>query len=281
MPNELDPTEQEERTAYPQLCALLSDTLRELKAQVSFVHAKADAPTNETKAQYAWCVALGVLTYDIAGSITVLLASDRTRAGKILGRSLFEYQLRLEVYKNDPTEALADREKASRELRRFLDGRPTGDLQPFDLSPEAIADLERFMNEHAGKVRARNVWEDIRRNNAGNDRQALFEYLNLYGYPSALAHGNGLIFYDVIRWDGSINRLAWRSEYLTRFLGLIESTTRTIRILELIEQTAGLPNTHAAYWNRYGFIMRPYAERFRAVVQRRTEGKPDSSGAQP
>jgi hypothetical protein len=268
----LEPNETEERVAFGLMRRLLSEALVDLRNRVDFLHACWVPKNPEEKAQRAWCLALGVLAHEIASASLNLIDVDNLRAAKVLGRSLMEYQLRLGIYKIDSAEAVRDVEQAPKELRKFLEGRPTESLAIFNLSAEAEESLATFMESNKGKPRSRNIADDIKKLNAGNSRQAEFEYLNLYGLPSALSHGSGLVFSDVILVDGGTSRLAWKSERLTRYLALAETTTRLIKILELIEETSGYFQANVVLWRKYAAILRPWAERFRSLVERRATG---------
>ncbi len=120
--------------------------------------------------------------------------ANQFQAAKILNRSLFEYHLRLRIYRSDASEALREATEAPKELRRFRETKPVSDVAKFDISPDDLIQFEAFLAQNQGKPRSRNVWQDVKTVNLGDDAQALFKYFNLYGYPSALAHGSGLGF---------------------------------------------------------------------------------------
>jgi hypothetical protein len=204
-----------------------------------------------------------VLAHDIAKGIIVLVDADRLRSAKMLGRSLFEYHLRLRIYQVAPAEALRDATDAPKELRRFLESEPVSEVSKLDISPEAIAEFEAFIENNKGKPRPRNVWHDLKAVNVEDHAQALFEYLNLYGFPSAFIHGSGLIFKDVIQAkNDTATVLAWKSPYLTRLLILVELFVRLVGVLEAIEQTSGYFQAHVVLNRKYHEIMRPLAQRF-------------------
>jgi hypothetical protein len=271
MTESLEPNEAEESAATPLLSNLLNECLIDIESRVNFLHVCWTPTEPEIQAQRAWCLALGVLSHEMGLAIVRLISSSHLRAAKILGRSLMEYQLRLSVYREDSAEALKDVRQAPKELRRFLEGRPTETMAPFNLSAEATESLEAFVAENKGKPQSRNISDDIKRLNHGNQRQAQFEYLNLYGLPSAFVHGSGLVFQDILLSNGATgSRLAWRSELLTPFLALSETTIRSIKILELIEETSGYFQANKVLWRKYHNIIAPWAQRFEGLVKKRS-----------
>jgi len=260
---DFDPTPQEEEAACRGLHALIGETLTDLKARVDFLHDCWRGTSDEEKAQYGWCLVIGVLAHEVASAILSLVEADRLRAAKILNRSLFEYHLRLRIYQRDAAEALRDAADAPKELRRFLETKPVSDVAKFDISADELIQFEAFLAENQGKPRSRNVWQDVKTVNPGDDAQAFFEYFNLYGFPSALAHGSGLVFTEIVRTRNDTETfLAWRSPYLTPLLTIGEAFVRLVGVLEAIEKTSGYFQAHVVINRKYAAIMRPIAERF-------------------
>jgi hypothetical protein len=107
-----------------------------------------------------------------------LVDADKLRAAKILNRSLFEYHLRLRIYQGDASEALRDATEAPKELRRFLETKPVSDVAKFDISADELIQFEAFIVKNQGKPRSRNVWQDVKAVNPGDEAQAFFEYFN-------------------------------------------------------------------------------------------------------
>jgi len=260
---DFDPTPEEEAAACHGLRTLIDETLKDLKARVDFIHECWHGKSDEEKAQYGWCLVIGVLAHEVASAILSLVDADKLRAAKILNRSLFEYHLRLRIYQGDALEALRDATEAPKELRRFLETKPVSDVARFDISADELIQFEAFLAENQGKPRSRNVWQDVKTVNPGDDAQAFFEYFNLYGYPSALAHGSGLVFKEIVRTRGDTETvLQWRSPYLTPLLTIGEAFVRLVGVLEAIEKTSGYFQAHVVINQKYAAIMRPIAERF-------------------
>jgi len=265
---DFEPTPKEEEAAYRGLRLLIDETLRDLKARVDFLDEHWHGKSDEEKAQFGWCVVLGVLAHDVGSAIVTLVDADRLRAAKILNRSLFEYHLRLRIYQVDASEALRDATDAPKELRRFFESSPVSDVAKLDISAEELAEFETFLKEHEGKPRSRKVWQDLETIHAGNRAQALFEYLNLYGFASALAHGSGLVFKEVVQGASDTNTaLRWRSPHLTRFLSIGEAFVRLVGILQAIEETSGYFQAHVVINRKYAAIMRPMAQRFARTMK--------------
>ena len=82
------------------------------------------------------------------------------------------------------------------------------EVSKLDISAEDLAQFQKFLDDNKGKPRRRNVWDDLKTVNAGNTAQAFFEYLNLYGLKSALSHGSGLVFKDVVltNWEPGVDK---------------------------------------------------------------------------
>jgi hypothetical protein len=116
-----------------------------------------------------------------------LVDADKLRAAKILNRSLFEYHLRLRIYQGDASEALRDATEAPKELRRFLETKPVSDVAKFDISADELIQFEAFIVKNQGKPRSRNVWQDVKAVNPGDEAQAFFEYFNSASTFCALA----------------------------------------------------------------------------------------------
>ncbi len=258
-------TPEEEEAAYRGLRSLIDETLCDLKVRIDFLHEHWHGKSDEEKAQYSWCIALGVLAHDVGSATVALVDIDRLRAARVLNRSLFEYHLRLRIYQADPSEAVRDATDAPKELRRFFESTPVRDVKELDMSPEDVAEFEAFLKEHEGKPRSRNVWQDLETVYTGDHAQALFDYLNLYGFASALAHGSGLVFKEVVQGTSdTTTALWWRSRYLTRFLMIGEAFGRLVGILQAIEETSGYFHAHVVINRKYAEIMRPIVRRFRA-----------------
>jgi len=58
---DLDPTAEEEAAACSGLRSLIDETLTHLKGRVDFIHDCWHGKSNEEKAQYGWCLVIGVL----------------------------------------------------------------------------------------------------------------------------------------------------------------------------------------------------------------------------
>jgi len=259
---------EEEEAAYRGLRSLIDETLRDLKVRVDFLHEHWHGKSDEEKAQFGWCVALGVLAHDVGSAIVTLVDVDRLRAAKILNRSLFEYHLRLRIYQADASEALRDATDAPKELRRFFESTPVSDVAKLDISAEDLAEFEAFLKEHEGKPRSRRVLEDLETVNAGNRARTVFEYRNLYAFASALAHGTGLVFKEVVQGAGAAETvLRWRSPHLTRFLTIGEAFGRVVGILQAVEETSGYFQAHVVINRKYAAIMRPIAQRFKQTMK--------------
>ena len=262
---DFDLTLDEEEAAYRSLCCLIYETLRDLKERVGFIHECWRGTSDEEKAQHVWCLALGVLAHDVGSGTLALIDADRLRAARILNRSLFEYHLRLRIYQANATEALCDAADAPKELRKFFESRPVSEMSKLNISAEDLVQFQKFIDDNQGKLRRRNVWNDLKTINAEDHAQAGFEYFNLYGFQSALSHGSGLVFKDVVQTRGETETvLAWKSPYISRFLVIDEVFVRLVGVLEAIEKTSRYFQAHVVINRKYHAIMRPIVERFRA-----------------
>ena len=173
--------------------------------------------------------------------------------------------MRLRIYQGNAFEALLDATDAPKELRKFFESSPVSEVSKLDISAEDLAQFQKFLDDNKGKPRRRNVWDDLKTVNAGNTAQAFFEYLNLYGLKSALSHGSGLVFKDVVQTRNETETvLAWKSPYLNRFLVIGEVFVRLVGVLEAIEKTSRYFQAHVVINRKYRAIMRPIVERFRA-----------------
>ncbi len=267
--DDLVATAEEERVAIPRLYLLAEEALGDLVARVEYLHACWHAPTDEGKAQFSWCLLLGVLTHDIVSSMVELIRSDRLRATQILARCLFEYELRLWIYREDPAEALRDNEQAPKELRRFFEGQPRTGPAALGLSRDEIAYLENYIHDNQGKVKRRDVYADVLRRAGGDKDEALFLYLGRYGFSSAFVHGSGLAFRDVIRAKGEQTFLNWRSRSLQRYPLLLEATRRLINVIELIETTSNRFQAHVVLEREFMDIIASHSKRFHETLEAR------------
>ena len=262
-------TPEEERSAMPRLYDLIEEGLRDLAARINYLHASWNAPTDEGKAQFSWCLLLGVLTHDVVSSMVDLIRADRLRAAQILARCLFEYELRLWIYREDPAEALRDNEQAPKELRRFFEGQPRTGTAANRVSAEQMAHLDDYIRNNQGRVKTRDVWADVLRRAGGDKDKAQFLYLGRYGFSSSFVHGSGLAFPDVIRTEGKDTFINWRSTNLRPYTLLLEAAFRLIKVVELVETTSGRFQAHVVLERKYSDIIASHSERFHRTLETR------------
>jgi hypothetical protein len=124
---------------------------------------------NDTRPEYDivyWYLALGTLSWDVAGSLSLLLNNGHLRAAMALNRSLFEYEIRLRYYAKNPTVAA----KAIKQI------------------PKRIEKIDRVMQA---------IGDDKL---SGEDRLAAEEY-----YSKGAKAGRELPFRDMIAEVDSVN----------------------------------------------------------------------------
>ena len=140
-----------------------------------------------------WACCLGVLLYDVGGSVLLLLAHGELRAPTILNRSLFEYQIRLRYYairRDKAKQAILQMPERFRKILRVLPP------EPGEVSPDEEADFREWLHK-SDKIERERFKDDLLKTVLPDMYEIAYD--GYYGKASGHVHGYEIVIRDVLR----------------------------------------------------------------------------------